>query len=133
MAYSNKKIVSDFYESDFFNDLENINKFMHPEMEIFWNAKTGYSHLDINSLKKIATEAGKSFDAVRPEITHLFSKDNQVVIRFTYFVTTIERPEKEDAIAHFMTIWELKDGLLYRGYQMSQPIEEDKEAMKSWK
>ena len=133
MAKSNKKIVSDFYNSDFFNESENIDKFLHPDMELYWNAGTGYSHLNINGLRNMAAEAGKSFDAVRPEITHLFSDGNQVTIRFTYFVTTIENPEKENPIAHFMAIWELKEGLLYKGYQMSQPLEEDKEAMRSWK
>jgi len=133
MAKSNKKIVSDFYNSDFFNDPENIDKYLHPEMELFWNAKTGYSHMDIDGLRAMAAETGKSFDSVKPEITHLFSKDNEVVIRFTYYISTIERPEKLDPIAHFVAIWELKDGLLYKGYQMSQPIEEEKEAMKSWK
>ncbi|TVZ51068.1 nuclear transport factor 2 family protein [Dokdonia sp. Hel_I_53] len=133
MAKSNKKIVAEFYNSDFFNEPENIDKFLHPEMKLFWNAKTGYSHMDIEDIRNMAAEAGKSFDSVRPEVTHLFSKENQVTIRFTYFVTTIEQPEIELPIAHFMAIWELTDGLLHRGYQMSQPIEESKEAMKSWK
>lgn len=133
MAKSNKKVVSDFYNSDFFNESENIDKFLHPDMELYWNAGSGYSHLNIKGLREMAAEAGKSFDAVRPEITHLFSKGDEVVIRFTYFVTTIERPEKEDPIAHFMAIWELKDGLLYKGYQMSLPVEEDRIAMQSWK
>lgn len=133
MAKSKKKIVKDFYKSDFFNDTSNLDTYLHPEMELYWNAKSGYSHLDINGLREMAAEAGKSFDAVRAKITHLISKGDQVVIRFTYYVTTIERPEKEDPIAHFMAIWEMKDDLMYKGYQMSQPIEEEKEAMKSWK
>ncbi|MFC4688947.1 nuclear transport factor 2 family protein [Dokdonia genika] len=133
MAKSKKKIVREFYESDFFNDTSNLDKYMHPEMELYWNAKTGYNHMDIQAVKDMATEAGKSFDAVRPQITHLLSDGDNVVIRFTYHVTTIETPEVEEPIAHFMAIWELKDGLMYRGYQMTQPIEEDKKAMKSWK
>ena len=133
MAKSNKKIVREFYNSDFFNDTSQIDNYIHPDMELFWNAKTGYSHMDIAAIKAMAAEAGKSFDTVRPDITHLISKGDQVVIRFTYYVSTIERPGKEEPIAHFMAIWELKDGLMYRGYQMSQPIEEAKEAMKPWK
>lgn len=133
MAKSNKKIVKEFYNSDFFNDTSQLDIYMHPEMELYWNAKTGYSHMDIEAIRAMATEAGKSFDSLRPVITHLISKGNEVVIRFTYYVSTIERPGKEDPIAHFIAIWEVKDGLLYRGYQMSQPAEETKEAMQSWK
>lgn len=133
MAKSNKKIVKEFYSSDFFNDTSAFDEYIHPDMQLFWNAKTGYNHMEITGLKEMAAEAGKSFDAVRPEITHLISNEDQVVIRFTYFVTTIEQPDTEEPMAHFMAIWEMKDGLMYRGYQMSQPAEEAKESMKSWK
>lgn len=133
MAKSNKKFVGDFYSSDFFNDPTVIDTFLHPEMELFWNAKSGYSHLNRTQLAGLLSESGKSFDATRVKITHLIGKGDQVTIRFTLKVSTIERPDKVDAIAHFMAIWELKDEKLYKGYQMSQPIEEDEEAMKSWK
>lgn len=133
MAKSNKKIVKEFYSSDFFNDPSVFEHYLHPEMELFWNATSGYSHMDIKGLKEMVIEAGKSFHGVRPVITHLISKGDQVVIRFTYFVTTIELPEIEEPMAHFMAIWDMKDGLMHRGYQMSQQAEEAKESMKSWK
>lgn len=133
MAKSNKKIVKDFYSSDFFNDASVMKKYVHPEMELFWNAKTGYSYLNYSQVKELLAESSKSFDATRTTITHLISKGNTVTIRFTLSVSTIERPEKMDPMAHFMTIWELKDGKLYKGYKMSQPVEEDQDAMRSWK
>lgn len=133
MAKSNKKIVKDFYSSDFFNDLSVMKEYVHPEMELFWNAKTGYSYLNYEQVEALLLESSKSFDATRTKITHLIGKGDTVTIRFTISVSTIERPEKMDPMAHFMAIWEIKDGQLYKGYQMSQPVEEDKEAMKSWK
>ena len=133
MAKSNKKIVRDFYTSDFFNDPTVLGEFLHPDMEMFWNAKTGYSRLDFDQVSGLLKETAKSFDATRVAITHLIGKDDQVSIRFTMEVSTIEDPETMSPVAHFMAIWELKDGKLYKGHQMSQPVEEDKEAMKSWK
>ena len=75
MAKSKKKIVQEFYKSDFFNDTSNLDKYMHPEMELYWNAKTGYNHMDIQAVKDMATEAGKSFDAVRPRNTFYISRN----------------------------------------------------------
>ena len=132
MSKSKKKIVAEFYNSDFFNNPQILKEYLHPEMELFWNAKTGYNHLKRDAIIALAAETAKSYDGVRAEITHLIGKDNQVMIRFTYYVSTIEQPDKEEAIAHFMAIWELKDEKLYKGYQMSQPIESDEDAMKSW-
>ncbi|WP_299207319.1 nuclear transport factor 2 family protein [uncultured Dokdonia sp.] len=132
MNTSGKSIVSGFYTSDFFNETENVNKYLHPDMELFWNARTGYLHMSREDVLTMASEASKSFDTVRCEITHLLEDGNNVTIRYTYFVKTIENPNEEVPVAHFMAIWTIKDDLMYRGYQMSQPAEEDPEAMISY-
>ena len=58
----------------------------------------------------MASEAAKSFDSVRCDITHLLEEGDNVTIRFTYFVRTIENPNEEVPVAHFMAIWDIKDG-----------------------
>ncbi len=132
MSTAAKKVVSDFYTSDFFNKNQNVEKYLHPEMELFWNAGTGYSHMFRDDVSKVTREAAKSFDSVRCEITHLLQEENHVTIRFTFFISTIENPSEEVPVAHFLAIWELKDGLMYKGYQMSQPAEDGPEAMISY-
>lgn len=132
MSTSGKSIVSDFYTSDFFNENANVKRHLHPDMELFWNARTGYSHMRIEDISEVTSEASKSFESVRCDITHLLEDGDNVTIRFTFFVSTIENPNEEMPVAHFMAIWQIKDGLMYRGYQMSQPAEEDQEAMISY-
>ncbi|MEP0266429.1 nuclear transport factor 2 family protein [Dokdonia sp.] len=133
MSINAKSVVSNFYMSDFFNELDNVKKYLHPEMELFWNARTGYSHMNREDILTMASEASKSFDSVRCDITHLLEEGDNVTIRFTYFVRMIENPNEEVPVAHFMAIWSIKDGQMHRGYQMSQPAEEDKEAMISYR
>lgn len=132
MKISGKSIVSGFYTSDFFNEIDNIKKYLHPEMELFWNARTGYLHMNRDEVFTMASEAAKSFESVQCEITHLLEDGDNVTIRYTYFVRMIEDPNEEVPVAHFMAIWKIKDGLMYRGYQMSQPPEVDKDAMISY-
>ena len=132
MNSAGKKVVSDFYTSDFFNKNQNVEKYLHPDMELFWNAGTGYSHMFRDDVYKVTQEASKSFDSVRCEITHLLQENDHVTIRFTFFISTMENPNEEVPVAHFVAIWELKDGLMYKGYQMSQPAEEDPAAMISY-
>lgn len=133
MVSAEKKIVSDFYSSDFFGKNQQSEKYLHPEMELYWNAGTGYSHMYRDDIAKVTAEAAKSFETVRCDITHLLQEDTHVTVRFTFYITTIENPNEEVPVAHFVAIWELKDGLMYRGYQMSQPAEEAPEAMISYR
>ena len=132
MSISAKEVVKSFYTSDYFNDTSVMVKYLHPDMILYWNARTGYSKLNRDQIFKTISEAGKSFESVRCELSHLLEDDNTVTVRFTYFVRTIENPNEEIPMAHFVAIWEVKDGLMYKGYQMSQPAEEDEEALASY-
>ena len=45
--------------------------------------------------------------------------------RHTLYGRTIENPENDAPMAHYTTIWEVKEGKLYRGHEVSQPADED--------
>lgn len=132
MISEEKRIVRNFYTSDFFNKNQNVEKYLHPDMELFWNARTGYSHMYRDDVAQVTLEASRSFESVRCEITHLLQEGNSVTIRFTFYISTMENPTEETPVAHFVAIWEIKEGLMYKGYQMSQPAEETPEAMVSY-
>jgi hypothetical protein len=53
-------------------------------------------------------------------ISHIIAEDDLVSVRYSHYVKTIENPREEMLLAHFSTIWQIKDDKLYRGYQMSQ-------------
>ena len=127
-----KEIVKGFYTSDFFNENDNVTKYLHPDMQLYWNARTGYEQMDRDQVIAVTKESAKSFETVRCAITHLLAEGNEVTIRFTFYVSTIENPNEETPLAHFIAIWEIKDGQMYRGYQISQPVEEAPDAMQSY-
>jgi len=70
------------------------------------------------------TEIRRTYHDLRVEVSHILEDDNYVTIRYKYYVNTIENPEEELGISHFIAIWEIKDGKFYRGYQVSQPVTE---------
>ena len=125
MSKSAKDLVRGLYESDFFNDSSVLKKYLHKDAELYWNASTGFSKMTYKDISDMSSEMGKSFVSLRSSITHLMAEDNQVSIRLTYYIRTVENPEEEVGIIHFMAIWELKNGLLYKGYQISQPSDQD--------
>ncbi|WP_416442087.1 nuclear transport factor 2 family protein [Leeuwenhoekiella sp. A16] len=133
MSKSGKDIVRGLYESDFLNDASILKKYLHPDAELYWNASTGFSKMTYRDIASMSSEMGRSFISLRPSVSHVMEDGDQVCIRLTYYLHTIENPEEEVAIIHFMAIWELKDGKLYKGYQISQPSDEDPQNTDAYK
>lgn len=127
MSSKAKKLVKDFYEN-----FENAGEYLHPEAELFWNSTSGFHKMDGAAIDHMAGEITRSFHALRPEVSHLLSEKEVVSIRFTYFVRTIENAEEELPMAHFIAIWEVKDGKLFKGHQISQPADESPENLGSF-
>jgi|GEM_PF-91957 len=128
-----KEIVKAFYNSDFINDSAVIEHFFHPEVTLIWNSATdGLSILNFDDLTDFFQEVSRSYVDMRIEVSHILQDDNFVTIRYKYYIRTVENPDEELGIAHFIAIWELKDEKLYRGYQISQPVTEKDDTQKSY-
>lgn len=123
MSIKATEVVQKFYQSNISED-ESVKEFLHPEVELTWYATTGVKKLDLDGLGKISKELASSFDSLRAEVEKVFAKKDNVAIHFTYYVRTIENPDEEMPLAHFVALWELKDQMLYRGVQISQLGEE---------
>ncbi|AVR46188.1 hypothetical protein C7S20_13485 [Christiangramia fulva] len=123
MSIKATEVVQKFYQTNISED-ESVRGFLHPEVELTWYATTGVKKLNLEGIQKISKELASSFDSLRAEVEKVFAKRENVAIHFTYYVRTIENPDEEMPLAHFVAIWELKDKKLYRGVQISQLGEE---------
>lgn len=132
MSSSIKKIVKAFYTSDFYKNPEDVGLYLHPEAELFWNNSSGFNKMNFQDILGLSTEISKSFHSLRAEISHLLRDKDEVSIRFTYHVKTVENPDEEIPMAHFIAIWKIRDDKLYKGYQISQPADETPENLSSF-
>ena len=132
MSSKAKEVVRSFYESDLLKDEQAFSEFLHPEIELYWNSSFGFNKKSYEDIKTMFKDMSASFESLKCEITHMISEGNQVSVRYTYLAKTIEDPDKEEAIAHFISIWELKDDKLYRGYQISQQGDSSHENLKTY-
>ena len=123
MSLKATEVVQKFYQSNIRVD-EAVKEYLHPEVELTWYATTGVKKLDLNGISEISNELASSFESLRAEVEKVFAKKENVAIHFTYYVRTIENPDEEMPLAHFVALWELKDKKLYRGVQISQLGEE---------
>lgn len=126
-----RKLVKAFYDLRFTEE-NNTNDFIHPEASLLWNSSTGLHKFDFEAIVNFVKQISQSYASLRAEVSHLLREKDSVTIRFTYFVKTIENPDEELPMAHFMAIWEIKDGKLHKGYQISQLADDSNENLRSF-
>lgn len=122
---SAKSVVKAFYESDMANDASIVKTFFHKDCELHWSSSQGFVVLDYKGIKKLFKGTRESYSSLRFEFSHFIEAQQYVTTRHTLFGHTIENPQTETVLAHFSTIWEVKDGKLYRGFEISQPADEN--------
>ncbi|MUP45562.1 nuclear transport factor 2 family protein [Gramella sp. BOM4] len=124
MGLKVKDVVTEFYQSNFHQGEEVLKETLHPDVELAWYGTTGFRKLNFKGIADISNELSSSYESLRAEIEKVITKKDEVAIHFTYHVRTIENPDEEMPLAHFIAIWEIKDGKLYKGVQISQLGEE---------
>lgn len=117
---SAKKLVQDFYKSDALIDAAVMSEFLHPEIILEWNSSKGFLKMSYDEILSITEEMSRAYVRSKARINPIVVEGNRVSLRYSHYVKTIENPREEMLLAHFFVIWEIKDGKLFRGYQMSQ-------------
>jgi len=122
MSTNAKNIVKKFYQTDFVTDAKSGISLLHDDIVLIWNSTEGLTIMDKKEIVKTFEEVSRTYEQLRIEVSHVLEDENFVTIRYKYYIKTIENPEEELGIAHFIAIWEIKDGKLYKGHQISQPV-----------
>ncbi|RDK83503.1 nuclear transport factor 2 family protein [Marinirhabdus gelatinilytica] len=132
MSTSAKQVVKDFYNADILKNSDVLKEFFHKDIELIWNSTDGLTILNFNDLNDFFAEVRRTYHDIRAEVSHLLQDEEYVTIRYKYYIKTIENPDEEMGIAHFICIWQVKDGKLYRGHQVSQPVTEKDDTTESY-
>jgi len=111
---------------------ENIIDMFHNDCILNWNSSQGFSALDKNEISDKLKGIKESYLSFTYRLSHLLEDDNMVTARYTIYYTTIERPLKEEPLAHFISIWEVKDGKMYKGYEISNQLDDSLENLTSF-
>jgi hypothetical protein len=115
-----KKVVQEFYKSDALIDPSLMQNYLHPEILLDWQSSKGFMQMNFSEIIIMTERLSKSYVRSKAKITHIVSEGNKVALHYSHYIKTIENPREDVLLAHFSVIWELKDNLLYRGFQLSQ-------------
>jgi len=122
MKTSPKELVKEFHQADILKDETVLDNYFHKDLELIWNSMDGLTIMHYDDLIAFFSEIRRTYHDLRIEISHLLEDDNYVTIRYKYYITTMENPDEELGISHFIGIWEVKDGKMFRGHVISQPV-----------
>jgi len=132
MKNSPKSIVKEFHQADLLKEETVLENYFHKDLELIWNSADGLTIMNLDDLNDFFSEIRRTYHDLRIEISHLLEDDNYVTIRYKYYITTKENPDEELGISHFMSIWEIKDKKMFRGYIISQPVTEMDDTAESY-
>ena len=114
-----KDIVLEFYKSDVLLDKKVVRELLHPEVTIDWNSSKGFIQMSFDDILSLTGELGNAYIRSKIRISHILQENNLVSLRYSHFVKTIENPREDMLLGNFFVIWEVKDGKLFKGFQMS--------------
>ncbi|MAP81142.1 MAG: hypothetical protein CL526_08645 [Aequorivita sp.] len=132
MSKTAKEVVKDFYNSDILHDNTVLERYFHKDLELLWNSADGLSIMNYDDIVSFFEEIRRTYNDLRVEISHILQDDDNVTIRYKYYIRTMENPDEELGIAHFIAIWQIKDDKIYKGYQVSQPVTENDDTNESY-
>lgn len=116
-----KQFITDYYNS--LLKPENIKNFLHPQAVIEWHSQRGYVELDATDVVKFMEVVSKNNSNLRFRVTHLVAEgENKVAAKYVNYLESKEELGAEKEVSHGISIWELKDNKLYRGYVMTNQI-----------
>ncbi len=132
MSKSAKEVVRNFYLADILHDETVLARYFHPELTLIWNSNDGLTIMNFDDISAFFAEIRRTYNDLRVEVSHMLEDGNHVTIRYKYYIRTIENPDEELGIAHFIAIWEIKDEKMYHGYQVSQPVTDQDDTTESY-
>jgi len=128
---SAKEIVKAFYDSNLAKD-ENLIDMFHKDCVLHWNSSQGFTALNKSEIEEKLNGVKESYLSFTYRLSHLLEDGDIITARYTIYHTTIERPLKEEPLAHFISIWEVKDGKMYKGHEISQKLDDSVENLTSF-
>lgn len=119
MAVTPKKVVRNFLESNVFLNPEELYNYFSNDFKMHWRASSGLRTFDFNDYYRLCQYTSNSYKFLRAEISELFAEQDKVVAAFVLYVKTIENPTEEIPIGYFISIFDIKNGLILKINQSS--------------
>lgn len=114
------QIIEQFYQSGAAFNPERIQAHLHQDVLLDWHSSKGFLQMNREALINMAADMHRAYEHATVAIQSIVAQGNTVAVRYDQYAQTIENPSDEMLLGRFFAFWELRDGKLFRGHQMSQ-------------
>jgi hypothetical protein len=81
-----RKLVQDFYKSDAFINVTEMESFLHPDFILEWQSSKGFLKLNKQEVLDLTKEMSASYIRTKVRIHSLVQEKNQVAVRYSHYV-----------------------------------------------
>lgn len=127
-----KDLVLAFYESDSWKNIDTLKQFCHDDYQQYWHTPEGFIEFDLAGVIARAEVLAKRFSKLDFKISHVIEEKDQVVLRYTFYGAPIDNPDLLEEQGHYIAIWQVRDGELYRCYEVNAPADTSPESLHSF-
>lgn len=114
-------IVEELYVKGGLRNKELLNKILHSDFVLNWDSSVGLKTMNKNDVLDMADELKANYQDFKINVVDTVSSNNKLVVRYTHQASTIENPSELFTIAKVIVIWDIENGQITKGYQISKP------------
>ncbi len=118
---NSREIVEKLYNEDGLRNRDLLNTILHQDFVLNWDSSVGFRTMSKNDVLDMADELKANYQDSKASVIDTIFTDEKLVVRYIHQVSTIENPNELFTIAKIIVIWDIENGQIKKGYQISKP------------
>lgn len=117
-----EQIAERLYLLDGIRDADFLNSILSDKFEFEWDSSQGLSRMNKDEIIKYVQELKENYHTSKVSILDQIITENKIAVRYLHHVSSIENPNELFTIAKIFVFWDIENGKIINGYQMSKPL-----------
>lgn len=115
-----ENIIEQLYQEDGLRNKEYLDSILDTDFKLEWDSSVGSRVMSRSEVLEMAEELKTNYHVSKTSILNLVSDKDKLVVQYLHHVSTIENPKELFTIAKVVVIWDIENGKIVKGYQMSK-------------
>ncbi|MFD2907842.1 nuclear transport factor 2 family protein [Flavobacterium ardleyense] len=118
---TNREKIEFLFKDDGMRNEQFLKELIHEDFKLEWDSSSGNSISDKSFILNLSDAINANYEISYFEISHIIEENNQIVVKYSHKVATIENPKEIMLITKAVAIWTFEEGKITNGYLISKP------------
>ncbi|SHJ23029.1 nuclear transport factor 2-like protein [Flavobacterium haoranii] len=115
------QIIERLYDLDGLRDVDFLESIIADEFTFEWDSSQEKRVMSKSDIVALAHELKNNYHLSKTTVLDKVVTDSKIVVSYLHHVATIENPKELFTVARIIVIWDIENGQLIKGYQISKP------------